>query len=414
MTSQSSVNIKAAKNLLKVVKKFNTKDFDDDFDLENESDNAFEGDEYTWSFEDFGFEYRMNCYCIQSAVKELDKNFFVYENETSGDFEYDLEKNQTIVTSGLINFNHKKKNFSLAFDQKTSSITLSSNLNVNKLKEHFENYIKNNNPLRRKNLQIFEKQGDFHIAYHLIPDLPWEKLIIDPEIKDKIWNNTIFQMDNLDLNNGLIFHGPPGLGKSSACKSLVYEAIKRGYSSCCVASSIEFTSFGLFLRKYLAPCLVIFEDVDSFAQTREDSDNTQISDFLQLISGLSDDKNKTIFIATTNFLSKLDKAVSDRPLRFNRKFLFGYPEPREVDQIIEMYFGNVISEKQKELCYNTKFGGSHIKEIRRTCDILSLKNNKTLTENFEQAVKEVKESFGQLRPSIGFGMISNNVKSKSE
>ena len=294
--------------------------------------------DFTWSFDDFGFEYRMNCYCIQQAIKEIDKHYFVYDDDNSADFEIDVDKNATIIISGMIVFHQKSKNYTLVFDHKVSTITLSTKKDVSKMKDYFENYIKFNNPLKRKNLQVYAKGGDITIAYHPITPVKWETLIIDPAIKNQIWENTIFQMENLDLNNGLIFHGIPGSGKSLTCKSLIYEAITKGYSSCYVSSLIDFTQFGLFLRKYLSPCLVVFEDIDSYAGSREDKDNPELSNFLQLISGLSDDENKIIFIATTNFLKNLDDAIKSRPMRFNRKFLFDYPAPTEIDAILDFFF----------------------------------------------------------------------------
>src|ERR1700678_61245 len=114
----------------------NDDDFFEDDDIEDK--NSFEGNEYTWSFDDFGFEYRMNCYCIQTSIKEVDPNYYTLENEVSADFEYDVDKNKTIVVEGLITLNYEEHNYVLAFDHKVTSITLSSNHDITKLKDYLE------------------------------------------------------------------------------------------------------------------------------------------------------------------------------------------------------------------------------------------------------------------------------------
>lgn len=376
--------------------------------IESDPSDTTGGNEdfYSWSFEDFGAEYRMICYCMQKALKSIDKNYFIYLDDVSGDFEYDEGKSESIVLSGGIAFHSGSKNYVLEFDHKVSSITLSGKNNVRKIRTFLDDYIKFNNPLKRKNVQLSHKCGDLVVTFHAVDPMPWSSLILDSKMKQEIWDNTIFHLENMDQNNGLIFHGPVGLGKSSACRSLIYEVAQRGYSSCFTSSVVDFTTLSVFIRKYMAPCLVIFEDIDGFAGKREEKDNPDLAGFLQLINGLHDDKNKIIFIATTNLLSYLDASVADRPMRFNRKYLFDYPGHNEINQLVDLFFGSgehSIPAEQKALCYDCKMGGAHIKEIKRTADIMSLKNNKPTHENFAEAVKEVKSSFNKTEATVGFG-----------
>ena len=151
--------------------------------------------------------------------------------------------------------------------------------------------------------------------------------------------------------------------------------------------------------------MVIFEDIDSFANSRKEGINPELADFLQLLSGVSDSNNHIIFIATTNFIDLLDKAVSNRPMRFNRKFEFAYPKEKEVDQLIDLYFGKeTIPVAHKEMCYNCKFTGSHIKEIFRTATLEGLKNKKALSDNFTDALAIVKKNFNSPNNEVvGFG-----------
>jgi hypothetical protein len=381
-------------------------------DEDDEIDNSFNDEQsYSWSVEDYGFEYSMVCYCIQKAVKELDKKCYVYQNASSGDFQYDLDKNQTIITTGIITFNYKKKNYTLTFNVKASTITLAGNNNIYKVKKYFDDWIKDKNPLRRKNIQIFSRHGDLQIAYHPIPDLPYDKLVLSTEIKEDIYDNTILHLQKLKQNNGVIFYGKPGLGKTSCAKSLIYEAIKLGFSSCTVTSNVGFTTLGIFLKSYISPALVLFEDVDSYASSRLDKDNPEIADFLQLLNGISDNKDGIVYIASTNHIEFLDDAIKSRPCRINRRYQFNYPAPHELSQIIDLYFGlQTISDKQKEECNNCNFGGAHVAELKRTCDILCIKNNKTLSENWDEGLKVVKKNFAIPKSCLGFKGFAQGVE----
>lgn len=62
----------------------------------------------------------------------------------------------------------------------------------------------------------------------------------------------------------------------------------------------------------MAPCLLIFEDLDSMI----DDDNR--SYFLNEVDGM-DSNDGLLMIATTNHFDRLDPGLSNRPSRFDRK-----------------------------------------------------------------------------------------------
>lgn len=77
--------------------------------------------------------------------------------------------------------------------------------------------------------------------------------------------------------------------------------------------------------RYMAPCMLILEDIDTIvtSQTR--------SYFFNEVDGL--ENNDGIFmVASTNHLDKLDPGLSSRPSRFDRKYLF--PLPNEEERIL--------------------------------------------------------------------------------
>lgn len=73
-----------------------------------------------------------------------------------------------------------------------------------------------------------------------------------------------------------------------------------------------------------APCLLVFEDLDSLV-----TDQVR-SYFLNEVDGIN--SNSGIYmIGSTNHLDRLDPGISKRPSRFDRKFLF--PKPDEDQRI---------------------------------------------------------------------------------
>jgi len=125
--------------------------------------------------------------------------------------------------------------------------------------------------------------------------------------------------------------------------------------------------------------------------------------FLQFINGLTEGNDRIVFIATTNYLEHLDDAIKNRPMRFNRKFEFKYPNNDQINKLITLYFDKKTSDKYSTTCYNKNFTGAHIKEIKRTATILSVKDNTDIDSVFEKSVKLVYDNFSiTLRNKPGF------------
>jgi len=72
----------------------------------------------------------------------------------------------------------------------------------------------------------------------------------------------------------------------------------------------------------MAPCLLIFEDLDSLVTA------TTRSYFLNEVDGL-ESNDGILMIGSTNHLEQLDPAITKRPSRFDRKYHFKMPEEDE-------------------------------------------------------------------------------------
>ncbi len=86
--------------------------------------------------------------------------------------------------------------------------------------------------------------------------------------------------------------------------------------------------------RIMAPCLLIFEDIDTIVTS------ATRSYFFNEVDGL--ENNDGLFmVASTNHLDKLDPGLSSRPSRFDRKYLFPLPSEWERTLYCEYWRGKL-------------------------------------------------------------------------
>jgi len=126
---------------------------------------------------------------------------------------------------------------------------------------------------------------------------------------------------------GIIFHGPPGNGKTISIKATMHMLYQRPeevptlyVKSLASFAGPEYSLNQIFSKaRETAPCYLVFEDLDSIV-----SDGVR-SFFLNQVDGLA--KNDGILmVGSTNHLENLDPGISKRPSRFDRKYFFPNPD----------------------------------------------------------------------------------------
>ncbi len=318
------------------------------------------------------------------------------------EFEYDYQKTTQLPVRCLKAYVIDKRLVKVFLNLDANTISFKSNSEIIDLKEKLEHEIKYNNPLRRKHIHIVHENSGIGWFYKKKPTVEFKDIILEPKLLEDIYDNTIFQLEHMDENNGIILYGEPGTGKSMVGQGLIREAISKGYSTCFITEHVNFARLNEVVERLLSPCLMIFEDIDTFGQSRETNHNNQISDFLQFVSGLYTRKEKIVFVATTNHLEHLDKAIKNRPVRFNRKCEFKIPTTELIDRMLKLYFPDCFDNINTKLCHGKDFTGSHIKEIQRTTKLLSKKFEKQYEEVFDDAVEIVSENFVTCISKMGF------------
>ncbi|KAM7187285.1 P-loop containing nucleoside triphosphate hydrolase protein [Naviculisporaceae sp. PSN 640] len=191
----------------------------------------------------------------------------------------------------------------------------------------------------------------------------WDAVILDDKMKKSLINDHLSFFDSrptytklkVPWKRGIIYHGPPGNGKTISIKAMMHMLHDREES---VPSLYvrNFVSWGgperaiseIFTKaRELAPCYLIFEDLDSLI-----SDQVR-SYFLNEVDGLKG--NDGIFmIGSTNHLDRLDPGISKRPSRFDRKYYFPDPNMDERIAYAKFWQGKLSDNKDidfpDELC----------------------------------------------------------------
>ncbi|PON22921.1 ATP-dependent Zn protease [Trichoderma gamsii] len=166
----------------------------------------------------------------------------------------------------------------------------------------------------------------------------WDDVILNPAMKDKLVQDIEGFFNSRDMygklkipwKRGLIFHGVPGNGKTISIKAIINALAKRPHpvqslyvKSLDACSGPKWSIKQIFRKaRRMAPCLLIFEDLDSLV-----GDSTR-SYFLNEVDGL-ESNDGILMIGSTNHIEQLDPAVTKRPSRFDRKYHFKLPNEDE-------------------------------------------------------------------------------------
>lgn len=174
--------------------------------------------------------------------------------------------------------------------------------------------------------------------YASVQNASWDDVVVDPATKADLIadiqgffdNRALYEEYSVPWKRGIIFHGSPGNGKTISVKAIMAtlagrrEPIPSLYVKSLEANQgREFATRQIFRQaRSMAPCLLVFEDLDSLV-----TDKVR-SYFLNEIDGL-ESNDGILMIGSTNHLDRLDPAVAKRPSRFDRKYHFKIPALQE-------------------------------------------------------------------------------------
>ena len=193
--------------------------------------------------------------------------------------------------------------------------------------------------------------------YQSVQQAHWDDVILDPAFKKELIadvegffdNEAEYEEFGISWKRGIILHGSPGNGKSISIKALMRSLAARPspiptlYVKSLAGCMNEFYSIGQIFEKArtAAPCLLVFEDLDSLVKEKVRSF------FLNEVDGIADN-NGIMLIGSTNYLGKLEPSITQRPSRFDRKYPFELPAHAERKRYAEYWRSKLLKNERVE------------------------------------------------------------------
>jgi len=248
----------------------------------------------------------------------------------------------------------------------------------------FKKSMDSNNFYRGKKLEV-HSGGFFDITKP--SNKTWDDIVIDPLIRTEIEDNVINLIGNADmyrkngipLSRGIILEGSYGLGKTLLCQVLCNSVDCTVFQvSPKALGNSEIISYIYDVAVKFAPSIVMLEDLDLFSKDRTMDAGYKDAIMGELMNQLNgiDEKHGVITIATTNRIEVIEKALKDRPGRFDRVLHFHAPDREQRMEILS----RIISRHRHEDIDFGKwaermdgFSGSHLNDFVTTSVIQAIK-----------------------------------------
>ena len=163
--------------------------------------------------------------------------------------------------------------------------------------------------------------------------------VIDVQARRKI-----LKANGVPTRRGVLLHGPPGTGKTFACRYLSNKLkdVTRIYVT---GASLINVGAIFSLARLLQPSVLFLEDVDLVFAARESNFYSPVlGDLLDHLDGLRANEDISV-VLTTNAIDRLEIAIKDRPGRISQCVYMGPPNASLRRRYLEHHLGDRNTEQ---------------------------------------------------------------------
>jgi hypothetical protein len=189
--------------------------------------------------------------------------------------------------------------------------------------------------------------GQLEVRFLRLPPIQPEEIILPEETRALIERNTIHFFEHAEalrrsgrsLRRGILLHGKPGTGKTYMTKWLAQSL--NGVTVIFLAGDqLRHVKECFRLAQMLTPALVILEDVDLIARTRNAarhlSFQVNLHQLLDEMDGVPSDA-EVLFLLTTNRPRAIESALAASPGRVDQAIEFPLPDAEGRRRLLELY-----------------------------------------------------------------------------
>jgi hypothetical protein len=221
--------------------------------------------------------------------------------------------------------------------------------------------------------------GQAHgILVHRLRPVPRETVILPPATLELLDRNAVrfveqrprLRKAGMATKKGLLFHGPPGTGKTHTIHYLA-GALPGQTTLLITAEQVALLDEYMTLARLFQPCLVVIEDVDLIAQERSGLrsawEQTLLNKLLNEMDGLRPDSD-ILFVLTTNRPEVLEEALAARPGRIDQAIEFPFPDEVGRARLMRLYAHQVpvpADVIERAVGRTANVSASFIKELMR-------------------------------------------------
>ena len=187
--------------------------------------------------------------------------------------------------------------------------------------------------------------GDIRV--HKLKRVDEDQLILPPKTAALLRRNVIGFVEQrqrlkalgLPAKKGLLFYGAPGTGKTHTIHYLAGRL--PGHTTLLVtAEEVGLLEHYFQLARFLQPSVLVIEDADLIARTREQMngpcEELLLNKLLNEMDGLREDAD-IFFILTTNRPEQLESALASRPGRIDQAIEFPLPDNEARQRLARLY-----------------------------------------------------------------------------
>lgn len=163
--------------------------------------------------------------------------------------------------------------------------------------------------------------------------------LLERNVLDFVGSRDLLRRLGQSTRKGILLYGPPGTGKTHTIRYLATNL--PGHTTLIItAEQVGLLGAYMSLARLLQPAMVVIEDVDLIARSREEMggpcEESLLNKLLNEMDGLKEDCD-ILFVLTTNRPEELESALAGRPGRVDQAIEVPLPDETGRGKLIRLY-----------------------------------------------------------------------------